>query len=317
MCLAHPAIQAIGEGYDVYAVTVSSQLDQVSAMANDRTILITGITGHQGGAVARALQASGFRLRGLTRKPESEQAAALGRQGVDIVKGDLDDEAALRRALDGAWGVFGVQNTWEAGVEREEVQGKRLATLARETGVEHYVYTSVGSAHKQTGIPHFDNKWRVEETVRSLRFPSHVILRPVFFMENLVAPFSLQGDTLSSALGPGTKLQMIAVDDIGWFGARAFIDAAALNRREIDLAGDRRTMPEAAEILAKALGRPIAFAQTPIEQVRQYSEDMALMVEWFERVGYSADIAGLEREFGRALTKLPDWASRHARRDGR
>jgi len=284
-------------------------------MTSDRTILITGVTGQQGGAVARALQGSGFRLRGLTRKPESEQAAALARDGVDVevIKGDLDDEATLRRALSGAWGVFGVQNTWEAGVEREEVQGKRLATLAREAGVEHYVYTSVGSAHKRTGIPHFDNKWRIEETVRGLRFPSHVILRPVFFMENLLAPYSLQGNTLSSALRPGTKLQMVAVDDIGWFGARAFTDAAVLNRREIDLAGDARTMPEAAAILTESLGRPIAFAQTPIEQVRLYSEDMALMLEWFERVGYSADVAGLEREFGRGLTKLSDWARRRAR----
>jgi len=277
---------------------------------NDRTILITGVTGHQGGAVARALKSSGFRLRGMTRKPESEPAAALARDGVEVVKGDLDDETSLRPALAGAWGVFGVQNTWEAGVEREEAQGKRLATLAREAGVEHYVYTSVGSAHKRTGVPHFDNKWRIEETVRGLRFPSHVILRPVAFMENLLAPFSLQGDKLTWALGPATKLQMIAVDDIGWFGARAFTDAAALNRREIDIAGDLRTMPEAAEILTKALGRPIAFAQTPIAQVRQYSEDTALMLEWFERVGYSADIAGLEREFGRALTKLADWARR-------
>jgi len=281
-------------------------------VTNDRTILITGVTGHQGGAVARALQNSPFRLRGLTRKPESEPAAALARRGVDVVTGDLDDEATLRRALAGAWGVFGVQNAWEAGVEGEEAQGKRLATLAREAGVEHYVYTSVGSAHTRTGIPHFDSKWRIEETVRSLRFPSHVILRPVFFMENLLAPSSLQGDTLSVALGPATKVQMIAVDDIGWFGARAFTHAAALNRREIDLAGDERTMPEAAAVLAKALGRPIAFAQTPIEQVRQYSEDLALMLDWFERVGYSADIAGLEREFGRTLTKLADWARRQA-----
>jgi len=277
---------------------------------SDRTILITGVTGHQGGAVARALKSSGFRLRGMTRKPESEPAAALARDGVEVVKGDLDDEATLRRALAGAWGVFGVQNTWEAGVEREEAQGKRLATLAREAGVEHYVYTSVGSAHKRTGVPHFDNKWRIEETVRGLRFPSHVILRPVAFMENLLAPFSLQGDTLTWALGPATKLQMIAVDDIGWFGARAFTEAAALNRREIDIAGDVRTMPEVAKILTEALGRPIAFVQTPIAQVRQYSEDTALMLEWFERVGYSADIAGLEREFGRALTKLADWARR-------
>src|ERR1700732_59438 len=283
---------------------------RLHAMTNNRTILITGVTGNQGGAVAQALQGTGFYLRGLTRKPDSERAAALARQGVDIVKGDLDDEATLRRALAGAWGVFGVQNAGEAGVEQEEAQGKRLATLAREGGVQHYVYTSVGSADKQTGVPHFDNKGRIEETVRGLRFPSHVILRPVFFMENLLAPFSLQGSTLASALGPHTKLQMIAVDDIGWFGARAFT-AAALNRREIDLAGEVRTMPEAAEILTEALGRPIAFAQTPIEQVRQYSKEMAVMLEWCERVGYSADIVGLEREFGRALTKLPDWAHGH------
>jgi uncharacterized protein YbjT (DUF2867 family) len=283
-----------------------------------KTILITGMTGHQGGAVAQALQGKGFHLRGLTRKPDSERAAALARSGVDVdvVKGDLDDEATLRRALAGAWGVFGVQNAQEAGVEREEAQGKRLATLAREAGVEHYVYTSVGSADKRTAVPHFDSKWRIEETVRGLRFPSHVILRPVFFMENLLAPYSLQGSTLAVALGPGTKLQMIAVGDIGWFGARAFTDAAALSGREIDLAGDVRTMPEAAEILTEALGRPIAFAQTPIEQVRQYSKDTALMLEWFERVGYSADIAGLEREFGRALTKLPDWARGQTRGEG-
>ena len=120
-------------------------------MASDRTILITGVTGNQGGAVAEALRGTGFNLRGLTRKPDSERAAALARVGVDVVKGDLDDEATLRRALASAWGVFSVQNTLEAGVEREEAQGKRLATLAREAGVEHFVYTSVGSAQKRTG----------------------------------------------------------------------------------------------------------------------------------------------------------------------
>src|SRR3982074_1578930 len=166
-------------------------------MTNNRTILITGVTGHQGGAVARALQGSGFQLRGLTRTPDSDRAAKLARLGIDIVKGDLDDEATLRRALAGAWGVFGVQNAQEAGVEREEAQGKRLATLAREAGVEHYVYTSVGSAHKQTAVPHFDSKWRIEETVRGLRFPSHVILRPVFFMETLLAPYTPPAPTLA------------------------------------------------------------------------------------------------------------------------
>jgi uncharacterized protein YbjT (DUF2867 family) len=282
-------------------------------MASDRTILITGVTGQQGGAVARALQGRGFHLRGLTRNPEHERAAALARNGIEMVNGDLNDDAALRSVLAGAWGVFSVQNSMYGGVEQEEAQGKRLATLARKAGVEHFVYTSVGSAHMRTGVPHFDNKWRIEETVRGLRFPSHVILRPVFFMENLVSPYSLQGDKLATALQPRTKLQMIAVDDIGWFGSRAFTDAATLNGREIDLAGDVRTMLDAAEILTRAYGRPIAFTQTPIEQVRQFSADTALMLEWLERTGYSVDIDSLEREFGRALTKLPDWASRHTR----
>ena len=96
-----------------------------------------------------------------------------------------------------------------------------------------------------------------------------------------------------------------------------FSHAAAWNRREIDIAGDMRTMPDAAETLTEALDRPITFAQTPIEQVRQYSKDMAVMLEWFERVGYSVDIAGLEQEFGRTLTKLPEWARRHGRPDDR
>src|ERR1700750_1407258 len=99
-------------------------------MTDARTILITGVTGNQGGAVAQALHGAGVHLRGLTRKPDSQRADTLARQGIEIVKGDLDDEATLRRALAGAWGVFGVQNAGEAGVEREEAQGKRLATLA-------------------------------------------------------------------------------------------------------------------------------------------------------------------------------------------
>ena len=97
-------------------------------MTGDRTILITGVTGHQGGAVAQALQGSGFRLRGLTRKPESERAAALARHGVEVVKGDLDDEATLRRALAGAWGVFSVQN---AGGRRASSGKRRRASVWR------------------------------------------------------------------------------------------------------------------------------------------------------------------------------------------
>jgi uncharacterized protein YbjT (DUF2867 family) len=282
-------------------------------MANERIILITGATGKQGGAVARALTGKGFKIRAMTRKPESEAALSLAKTGAEIVKGDLDDVASLKKALQGVWGVFSVQNTWEAGVEKEEEQGKRLATLAREAGVEHFVYSSVGSAHRGTGIPHFDNKWRVEKTVRELHFPSHVILRPVFFMENLTSPWFLNGEKLVAALDPATKLQMIAVKDIGEFGARAFLDAKKLGGREIDLAGDAVTLPKAAEVLGKGLGRKIEFVRIPIEEVRKNSADFAIMLEWFDREGYSADIDGLQREFGIKPTKLDEWAKKQPR----
>jgi uncharacterized protein YbjT (DUF2867 family) len=279
-------------------------------MASERIILVTGATGKQGGAVARALAGKGFKLRALTRKPDSDAARALAKTGVEIVKGDLDDATSLQKALHGVWGVFAVQNTWEAGVEKEEEQGKRLAKLAREAGVQHFVYSSVGSAHRKTGIPHFENKWRVEETVRGLHFPSHVILRPVFFMENLTSPSFLNGDKLATALDPATKLQMIAVKDIGEYGARAFTDAKKLNGREIDMAGDSVTMPRAAEILSKALNKKIEFVRLPIEVIRKNSDDFAIMLEWFDRVGYNADIEGLVREFGIKPTKLEEWASK-------
>jgi uncharacterized protein YbjT (DUF2867 family) len=282
-------------------------------VATAKQILITGATGQQGGAIAAALAGQGFDLRAMTRKPDSPAATALTGRGVSVVQGDLDDPESMRRALDGVWGAFSVQNTWEAGVEKEEEQGKRFAAIAREVGVQHFVYSSVGSAHRATGIPHFDNKWRVEETIRALRFPSHVILRPVFFMENLVSPWFLNGDTLAAAMLPDTVLQMIAVRDIGQYGARAFTDAARLNRREIDIAGDAQTIPAAAATLAAALQRPITFAPVPIGEVRKNSADFAAMLEWFDRVGYDADILALEREFGIRPTTLEAWAAERGR----
>jgi uncharacterized protein YbjT (DUF2867 family) len=277
----------------------------------ERIVLITGATGQQGGAIARELAGKGFTLRAMTRKPQGAPAQALAKLGAEIVTSDLDDAASLGRALEGAWGVFSVQNTWEAGVEREEEQGKRLARLAREKGVQHFVYASVGSAQRKTGIPHFENKWRIEETVRGLKFPSHVILRPAFFMENLTTPWFLNGDKLVTAMKPGTRLQMVAVEDIGRIGARAFTDAAAMNGKEIDFAGDAVTMPQAAAALSKGFGRTIGFAPIPIEAVRKNSDDFAIMLEWFERVGYNAQIGALERDYGIRTLKLTEWVAKY------
>jgi uncharacterized protein YbjT (DUF2867 family) len=130
-------------------------------MAKQESILVTGATGQQGGAIARELLGHGYRVKAMTRKPQGEKAQALQKRGAEIIYGDLDDTQSLEQALKGVWGVFSVQNTWEAGVEREEAQGKDLAEIAKKTGVQHFVYSSVGSAHRKTGIPHFDNKWRI------------------------------------------------------------------------------------------------------------------------------------------------------------
>src|SRR6187549_2143022 len=102
-------------------------------MANDKVVLITGATGKQGGATLRYLaKQGGFKLRAMTRKPDSPAAKAAAALGAELVTADLDDPASVGRALTGAWGAFAVQNTWEAGVEKEEEQGKQFAKLARE-----------------------------------------------------------------------------------------------------------------------------------------------------------------------------------------
>jgi len=154
-------------------------------------ILVTGATGKQGGAVAKQLLDGGFRVRAMTRNVVSDKARTLKKLGAEVVYGDFDDPASLEKALKGVWGVYSVQNSWEAGVEREVVQGKRFAELAKKAGIGHFVYSSGGSAHRKTGIPFLESKSQVEETVRALDFPSYTIIRPVFFMDNFVTEWFL------------------------------------------------------------------------------------------------------------------------------
>lgn len=274
-----------------------------------KLIAVTGATGKQGGATIRELARNGgFRLRALTRKPEGNAAKALIALGAEVVRADLDDADSLARAVRGAWGVYSLENSWEAGVEKEEEQGKRLAQIAKAEGVDQFVYASVGSANKSTGIPHFENKFRVELVVKSLGFPSYAIIRPVFFMENLLSPMTLREDKLVGPLKPSTRVQMVAVADIGRFGAAAFLHAEKHHNAEVDIAGDEVTMVEAAGILGEAFGRPVTYTPIPIAAIRAQSADMALMFEWFERTGYSADISALERTWGIRPMSLRTWA---------
>lgn len=276
-------------------------------------ILVTGATGSQGGALANRLLSAGYAIRALTRKPEGAAARALAAKGAEIVQGDLDDAASVEKALAGVWGAYGVQNTWEAGVEKEEEQGKRFALLAKKAGVQHFVYSSVGSAHRNTGIPHFDNKWRVEETIRQAGFPSYTVFRPVFFMENFLGPWfkpAIDQGKLTIGIRPDTKLQMIAVDDIGKFLFQGFDRHQELNGRGIELAGDSLVMSQVTKVMSQVTAHDVVFEPTPIEETRKYNGDYASMLEWFDRVGYEADIPALEREFKFKPATFPEWAAR-------
>jgi uncharacterized protein YbjT (DUF2867 family) len=278
-------------------------------MTEEFTIyLVTGATGRQGGAVVRELLARGCHVHAMTRDPGSAGAQALDGLGAELVTGDLNDPASLREACRGVYGVFSVQDVWEHGAEAEVVQGIALADAAKEAGVGHFIYTSVGGAERDSGLPHFESKWRVEQHIREIGLPA-TVLRPVFFMENFDLPqlrSAILGGTLPLALSPTTPLQMIAVRDIGAMAGIAFDRPEEFVGREIELAGDELTMPEAAEVFSRVTGRPVRFEQTPIEELRGKSGEYAAMFEWFEREGYRADIGRL-RELYPPLMTLEDW----------
>src|SRR3984893_7153443 len=159
-------------------------------MSTKRSVLVTGATGQQGGAVARALLARGHRVRALTRKPDSDAVRRLMFAGADLVTGELGDTVSVLRAASGVGTMFLMGNSNEVGTEEESRQGIIAAEAAKDAGVGHLIYSSVAGANKKTGIPHFDSKYLVEKHVAGLGIP-YTISAPASFMENIVAPWSI------------------------------------------------------------------------------------------------------------------------------
>lgn len=282
-------------------------------MASNEIILVTGATGQQGGAVARSLLRKGQKVRTLTRNPA--KAGELKKMGVEVVAGDLTDRESLNAALLGVKKVFLVTTPFERGMETEVLQGITMADAARAAGVDHLVYTSVGSAARNTGIPHFETKWKVEQHIKKIGIPA-TILRPVFFMENFASPWffpAIKGGTLVLPLRADRPLQMIALDDIGGFGAAAFLRPKEFIGQAIELAGDEMTLPEAMRILSRASGKTINYEQLPDEQAEKaLGHDFAVMFRWFNEVGYNIDIPTLHKRWEVPLTKFKDFVARAA-----
>lgn len=257
-------------------------------------VLVVGATGQQGGAVARHVLAAGRPVRALTRNPAKPAARILADQGAQVVAGDLGDAESLRGVLAGVDAVFCVTQFFEAGYEGEVRQGKLLVDLAAQAGVEHFVFSSVGSADRDTGIPHFDSKYEVERYLAESAVP-FTVLRPVFLMENWEAMRrEIAEGSLATPLSPERPVQQVSVEDIGAFCLLALNRPEEWKGRAVDLAGDELSMAQTAEAFAGALQRKVEVQRIPWEDFRaQQGEEMYAMNRWFETTGYQADVSRL------------------------
>src|SRR5882757_4935856 len=280
-------------------------------MSQPKIALVTGATGQQGGAVVEALLTRGHQVRALTRNPASPAANRLREQGVEIAVGDFTDHDSLVRAMRDADAVYAMSTPYEQGAEKEIAQGMTATDAAKAARVAHFIYSSVASANRATGVPHFDSKYAVERHLQASGV-QYTIVAPVFFMDNLLQPWMLSGlrqGKLAMALPASRSLQQITVADIGAFVAAVIERGDTVFGRRFDIAGDELTGEEAAATLSKVTGRKIHYEGFPSDVLRAQSEDMARMFEWFDSTGYAADIKSLRRDFPEVKWRtFEEWA---------
>lgn len=265
---------------------------------NDKIIVVAGATGQQGGATARHLLAKGWKVRALTRDAKSDKAQALAEAGAEVMQGNMEDRASLDKALKAVYGVFSVQNFWLPGVgaEGEVRQGKNIADAAKAAGVQHFVYSSVGAAHRGMGQAHFASKWEIEQHIHALGLPA-TILRPVSFMENYnrSRPQITNGTFSGFGLRPDKGLQLIAVDDVGAFVALAFVNPQEYIGKTIEIAGDELTEPQIVATLTTVIGRPVQLVPPSMPEGATPTPEQIAMFQFRNGKGYDANIPALRK----------------------
>ncbi|GAA4513842.1 NmrA/HSCARG family protein [Actinoallomurus oryzae] len=297
-------------------------------------VLVTGATGRQGGATARALRAAGVPVRALVRDPGTDAAKAVEALGAELVTGDLHDRDSVIRAAEGVRAVFSVQMPAMTGdgfdFDGEIAQGVNLIEGAKAAGVPQFVHTSVSGAGRQTEIPGWaEGRWSalepplgakttIQNRLREAGFPRWTLLKPAFFMENFLPsmaflfPRGIEGG-LVSLLKPETRLSLVAAEDIGRAAAAAIAEPERFDRVELELASDYLSMAEIAEVLSRVLGTRLSAPDMTEEEA--FAAGMPAMGASHAYMNVSGQPARPEyaRALGIPLTGFEEWARTHMR----
>ncbi|MFE2845057.1 NmrA family NAD(P)-binding protein [Streptomyces scopuliridis] len=295
-------------------------------------VLVTGATGRQGGATARALLAAGVPVRALVRDPATGRAKDVEALGAELVTGDLHDRESVIRAAEGARAVFSVQMPAMTGdafdFEGEITQGVNLIEGAKAAGVPQFVHTSVSGAGQHTETPGWaEGRWAsmeatlgaksaIQDRVREAGFPHWTLIKPGFFMENFLPsmaflfPRGIEGGIVS-VLNPATRLSLVAVEDIGRAAAAAITAPERFDGVELELASDYLSMTEIAAALSRALGTELSAPDMTEEEARAAGmPGMGAGHEWMNVAGQPAR-PEYARDLGIPLTSFEEWAQEH------
>lgn len=283
------------------------------------TILVTGATGAQGGAVVKALLASpslpNFTILALSRSTNSPKALALAAKctQMTLLQGDLDKPAAIFDSYPHQiTTVYSVQNHHFGSPEKhsiEETQAKGLIDAAVAHGVKHFVQASVdrgGPANSETdatNVPHFQTKFNIEKYLLkecATADMTYTILRPVSFMDNVTPDLHGKGyAAMWHCMGPHKPLQLISTRDIGVFAARAIAspDSPSFKNTALTLAGDELTQVQADGVFRKVWGKPMPKTLAVVGTVVKWTTpELGAMFKWLAQVGYGADVNACRAE---------------------
>ncbi|RDD85120.1 NmrA/HSCARG family protein [Streptomyces parvulus] len=289
------------------------------------TVLVTGATGKQGGATARALLAAGVPVRALVRDPSSKPAQAIEALGAELVRADLSDRASLGPAVEGVRAVFSVQmppmTDTSVDFAGELAQATNLLDAAKTEGVRQFVQSSTSGVGEHTQVPgwaegrwtalaeYYDTKQTIIEAVRGAGFARWTVIKPAFFMENLpmLAPKGPRGGLLT-VMKPDTKLALVAVRDIGAAAARAFLAPDRFHQVELELAGDLCTMDQIAQTLSAAWGVSVTAPSMSLEEALAAGMPMWGAGHEWNNVVLQPARPRFAEALGIPLTTLAEWA---------